>query len=109
MWSAGCILVELMTLEPIFPGDSSIEQLIEIIKILGTPSAQHLQACSPINAQLQLPIVRGSDWGKILKRYAPLEAEIDLIRRVLTYDSKERIKPIDALKHPYFADLVTYS
>lgn len=38
MWSAGCIIVELMTLEPVFPGDSSIEQLIEIIKILGTPT-----------------------------------------------------------------------
>lgn len=42
MWSAGCILAELMTLEPVFPGDSSIEQLIEIIKILGTPTQQQL-------------------------------------------------------------------
>lgn len=50
MWSAGCILVEMMTLEPIFPGDSSIEQLIEIVKILGTPSARQIQEWSPLNA-----------------------------------------------------------
>lgn len=47
MWSAGCILAELMTLEPVFPGDSSVEQLIEIIKILGTPTRQELLAFSP--------------------------------------------------------------
>jgi hypothetical protein len=32
MWSFGCIVVELMTLDPISPGDSSIEKLLEIKK-----------------------------------------------------------------------------
>lgn len=108
MWSAGCILVELMTLEPIFPGDSTLEQLIEIVKILGTPSQRYLQDCSSLNAGLQLPVLRGTDWNKILKRYSPSEAEVDLIKRVLTYDPKERIKPLEALSHSYFADLPSY-
>ena len=34
--------MEFLTLEPIFPGDSSQEQLIEIIKILGTPPVKYL-------------------------------------------------------------------
>lgn len=42
MWSAGCIMAELLALEPIFPGDSSLEQLIEIIKILGTPKKKEI-------------------------------------------------------------------
>lgn len=46
MWSAGCIIVELLTLEPVFPGDSSMEQLIEIIKILGTPTREQLAVYS---------------------------------------------------------------
>jgi len=50
MWSAGCILVELLTLEPLFPGDSSLEQLIEIIKILGTPKKKHIAKFSVENA-----------------------------------------------------------
>jgi serine/threonine protein kinase len=37
VWSVGCIIVQLMTIEPLFPGDSSFEQLIEIMKILGSP------------------------------------------------------------------------
>jgi serine/threonine protein kinase len=38
MWSTGCILAEMITLEPIFRSDSNIDQLVEIIKVLGTPS-----------------------------------------------------------------------
>lgn len=71
MWSAGCILAELMTLEPIFPGDSSLEQLIEIIKILGTPSPQQLLSYSPENASIDLPRVKGADLKKVLRRYNP--------------------------------------
>jgi glycogen synthase kinase 3 beta len=60
-----------MTLEPVFPGDSSIEQLIEIIKILGTPTHEQLLAYSKENANMEIPKVKGSDWKKILKRYHP--------------------------------------
>ena len=37
MWSTGCVLVEMINGEPPFIGDSQIDQLIEIIKVLGTP------------------------------------------------------------------------
>jgi serine/threonine protein kinase len=38
MWSTGCVLVEMINGSPPFMGDSQIDQLIEIIKILGTPT-----------------------------------------------------------------------
>ncbi len=38
MWSAGCVLVEMVTMEPVFRAESNIDQLVEIIKILGTPT-----------------------------------------------------------------------
>lgn len=69
MWSVGCIIVELMTCEPIFPGDSSIEQFIEIVKVLGTPSVSAGEGFGKEN--WQLPKLKGSDWRKILKRYEP--------------------------------------
>lgn len=37
IWSTGCVLVEMINDEPPFIGDSQIDQLIQIIKILGTP------------------------------------------------------------------------
>ena len=38
MWSTGCVLVEMINGTPPFMGDSQIDQLIEIIKVLGTPT-----------------------------------------------------------------------
>lgn len=37
MWSIGCIFVELFTLTPLFQGESQIDQLFKIFKLLGTP------------------------------------------------------------------------
>lgn len=38
MWSTGCVLAEMFLNRPIFQGDSNIDQLVEIIKVLGCPS-----------------------------------------------------------------------
>nr|CAB3470645.1 unnamed protein product [Digitaria exilis] len=33
IWSAGCVLAELLLGQPLFPGESAVDQLVEIIKI----------------------------------------------------------------------------
>ena len=33
VWSAGCVMAELLIGQPIFPGDSGVDQLVEIIKV----------------------------------------------------------------------------
>ena len=38
LWSGGCVIAELVLQQPIFDGDSSLEQIVEIIKVLGTPN-----------------------------------------------------------------------
>jgi len=42
MWSFGCILVELFTGYPVFPGDSELQQLLCIMEYLGVPSDEYL-------------------------------------------------------------------
>ena len=42
VWSVGCVIAELMLGQPIFPGESGVDQLVEIIKILGTPSKEQI-------------------------------------------------------------------
>lgn len=72
MWSAGCIIVELMTREPIFPGDSTLEQLIEIMKVMGSPSKKYLEKyAAELGEDLALPEVPASGWARILKKYNP--------------------------------------
>ena len=36
IWSMGCVFAELLMGQPLFPGDSGVEQLVEIIKVCNT-------------------------------------------------------------------------
>jgi serine/threonine-protein kinase ICK len=38
VWAVGCIMAELYTLQPLFPGRSEVDQLFRICSVLGTPS-----------------------------------------------------------------------
>lgn len=110
MWSAGCIVVELLTLEPIFPGDSSQEQLIEIMKILGTPPKRYIDLYEEEKSiHYNFPQLKPTPWEAVLHKYEPEPELIALIASMLTYDTKARITPFEALKHPYFWDLPSYT
>jgi protein brassinosteroid insensitive 2 len=67
MWSAGCILVEMITLEPIFRSDSNIDQLVEIIKVLGTPSYDEMMEMNPDcdTDRYQFPKINARSWEKV--------------------------------------------
>eukprot|EP01034_Spumella_vulgaris_P029343 gene29343-36378_t len=38
MWAVGAILAEMVTKRPLFPGDSEVDELFKIFRILGTPN-----------------------------------------------------------------------
>jgi serine/threonine protein kinase len=37
IWSVGTIIPEMVTGQPLFPGDSEIDELFKIFRLLGTP------------------------------------------------------------------------
>lgn len=41
IWAVGCLYCEMMTGEPLFPGESDIDQLFQIVRILGKLSSRH--------------------------------------------------------------------
>ncbi len=52
--------------------------------------------------QYKLPHIKPNSWELVLHKYEPEKDLIDIIERMLTYDTKSRLKPIEGLKHPYF-------
>ena len=44
IWSVGCIMAELVLLEPIFRGKDHIDQLNKIFAVIGTPPADVVNA-----------------------------------------------------------------
>lgn len=41
MWALGTILVEVVTLKPLFPGNSEVDQVFKICEVLGDPSTDY--------------------------------------------------------------------
>ena len=37
LWSVGCVMAELLLGQPLFPGESGVDQLVEIIKVCAVP------------------------------------------------------------------------
>lgn len=65
MWSLGCVLAEMQLGLPIFPGESSIHQLVVISKILGTPEEEVMKEWNFGNSlNLQLPSLKKLDFEK---------------------------------------------
>lgn len=104
VWSVGCVIAELMLGQPIFPGESGVDQLVEIIKILGTPSKEQIQAMNPDYKEYKFPMIRPLPWEKVFRHRTPREA-IDFVARLLQYDPKARPTPLSALLDPYFDEL----
>ncbi|XP_054393351.1 cyclin-dependent kinase 3 isoform X3 [Pongo abelii] len=102
IWSIGCIFAEMVTRKALFPGDSEIDQLFRIFRMLGTPSEDTWPGVT------QLPDYKGSfpKWTrKELEEIVPnLEPEgRDLLMQLLQYDPCQRITAKTALAHPYFS------
>ncbi|XP_076948773.1 shaggy-related protein kinase epsilon-like [Bidens hawaiensis] len=104
MWSAGCVLAELLVGQPLFPGESGVDQLVEIIKILGTPTCEEIKCMNPHYTDFKFPQIKAHPWHKIFKKHMPSEA-IDLVSRMLQYSPKLRCSALEACTHPFFDEL----
>jgi glycogen synthase kinase 3 beta len=61
IWSTGCVMAELMLGQPLFPGESGIDQLVEIIKVLGTPTREQIKTMNPNVSDPLFAPLKGTD------------------------------------------------
>ncbi|VFQ79050.1 unnamed protein product [Cuscuta campestris] len=104
IWSAGCVLAELLLGLPLFPGENAVDQLVEIIKVLGTPTREDVRCMNPNYTAFKFPQVKGHPWHKIFQKRMPHEA-IDLASRLLQYSPSLRFNALEACAHPFFDEL----
>lgn len=104
VWSAGCVLAELLTGTPLFPGESGVDQLVEIIKVLGTPSKEQVHAMNPSYVEFKFPQIRPCPWNKYFNKRTPPEA-LDLIDKLLVYTPNTRLSALEAMAHEFFDEL----
>merc|ERR1719357_394841 len=112
VWSLGCVIGELFLGTPLFQGGSGVDQLVEIIKVLGAPSRSDILAMNPNYKQFAFPQVKPMPWKEVFidvtYKNTPVPASaLDLIKKMLVFQPLKRIDPLDALGHEFFATLRT--
>lgn len=104
IWSSACVTAELILGQPIFPGESGVDQLVEIIKILGTPTRDELVAMNPNYTEFKFPQIKPHHWHKVFRSKTSPEA-VDFVSKLLVYDPKLRPSGLQACTHALFDEL----
>lgn len=113
MWSVGCILAELFTGVPIFPGENEQEQLACIMEIFGPPEKHLIEKSTRRKLffdSMGKPRLTVSSKGrrrrpssKTLQQALKCddEAFLDFLSKCLRWDPERRLKPEDAVRHEF--------
>ena len=101
IWALGCIMAELYTLKPLFPGKSEFDQIDSIAKILGTPAYQEwpegYQLMEILN--MHFPEYNKKNLRDII--FDISDDGIDFLEYIFQYDPKKRPSADELLNHPY--------
>lgn len=103
VWSMGCVLGEIILGQPLFPGASAVDQLVEIIKVLGTPTKEQIHSMNRNYTEFRFPLIPAHPFSDLLGDRCP-EAN-DLLSRLLVYTPSLRLTPLEVCAHPFFDEL----
>ena len=105
VWSMGCVISELVLGRPMFPGATTSDQLVEIIRILGTPTKDDICSMNPHFKDHKFPDVKPIPFEKLFKNRIIPEHFLDLLSKLLVYNPQIRLTPEKVLEHAYFDEI----
>lgn len=107
IWSAGCIMAEMYTGRPLFPGTTNEDQITRIFRIMGTPTERTWPGITQLpEYKPTFQMYATQDLRNILQAIDP--TGIDLLQRMLQLRPELRISAHEALQHPWFNDLIMH-
>jgi len=102
VWSVGCILAEMLSGKPLFPGRDYHHQLTLILDVLGTPTLDEFYAITTRRSRdyiRALPFRKRRSFATLFPNASALA--VDFLTKTLTFDPKKRSTVEEALAHPY--------
>lgn len=112
VWSLGCVMAEFFLGRPIFRGSSSIDQLVEIVKVIGAPTKDDIRAMNPHHSKKMKFSTRSPvGLGRLFQNVrfpdgSRMDAQaLDIMQKWLLYAPKSRTNCFEALAHPFFQEL----
>lgn len=113
IWAVGCVLFELLSGRPLFPGSNQLDQIGQIHQIVGTPSPSLLSTFTS-NPSHVLSIESNPQLSFIFPQYPPQKFKkllpntsdqiIDMIMKMIVYNPEERMTVLECLNHPALKD-----
>lgn len=120
MWALGAIMVETVTLKPLFPGTSEMDQVHRICEIMGDPKhhyghddkgrlrggGQWLNGVALAEAVgFKFPDKAPMDFVQLFDMSSIPIQLVDCLHELLRYEPTARLTTLQCLTHPYFIDV----
>ncbi|XP_024918806.1 cyclin-dependent kinase-like 1 [Cynoglossus semilaevis] len=105
VWAVGCLLLEMLSGQPLFPGDSDLDQIHHIVRCVGNLIARHQELFyrNPVFSGIKLP--EGRDQQQLHQRFPSITATaLDLAQSCLQVDPERRAKCSELLGHSLFTE-----
>ena len=104
MWSMGCILGEMMLGKPMFPGNSTLNQIERVLQITGRPSPEDIASIQSPQTAAILETIPPTKTKKLTDLFPTIsEDAMDLLKKLLQFNPSKRLTVEQTLQHPYVA------